>query len=191
MAGPAYSVRKQADDVSHVIQYETLRKEICAGICLGTVERDLVMLQLDELHTLALKPAVTSLESESAGQISKMKTWVMSACARSSAMAQVSDSVLLTFIAKELMRQDVRLAEDIEVDEKFATFLACNNAVQKSLAATHALNICWREPWPRPGPETAEGLGLPQVPLRAQPEGLHIPSGGVDAQRPPQPQLAL
>jgi hypothetical protein len=56
-------------------------------------------------------------------------------------MAQVSDSVLLTFIAKELMRQDVRLAEDIEVDEKFATFLARNNAVQKSLAATHALNV--------------------------------------------------
>jgi len=49
MAGPAYSVRNQADDVSHVIQYETLRKEICAGIRLDSVERDLVTLQVDEL----------------------------------------------------------------------------------------------------------------------------------------------
>jgi hypothetical protein len=48
-AGPAYSVRNQADDVSHVIQYETLRKEICAGIRLDSVERDLVTLQVDEL----------------------------------------------------------------------------------------------------------------------------------------------
>jgi hypothetical protein len=123
--------------VSHVIQYETLRKEIC----LDSVERDLVTLQLDELHALALKPAVISLEPESAGQIAKMETWVMSARARPTAMAQVSDSVLLTFIVKELMKQDVWLAEDIEVDEKFATFLARNNAVQKSLAVTHALNV--------------------------------------------------
>jgi len=108
MAWPAYSVRKQADHVSHVIQYETLRKEICTGIRLGTLETDLVMLHLDELHALALKPAVTALEPESAGQISKMKRWVMSARARPTHMAKVSDSVLLTFFAKELMGQDVR-----------------------------------------------------------------------------------
>jgi hypothetical protein len=187
MAWPAYSVRKQADHVSHVIQYETLRKEICAGIRLGTLERDLVMLHLDELHALALKPAVTALEPESAGQISKMKTWVMSARARPTHMAKVSDSVLLTFIAKELMGHDVRLAEDIEVNERFATFLARNNEEP----CRHPCSQCWREPWPLPGPATAEGLRLPQVPLRAQPEGVHLPCGDVDARLPSQPQLAI
>jgi hypothetical protein len=72
-------------------------------------------------------------------------------------MAQVSDSVLLTFIAKELMGQDVRLVEDIEVDKKFATFLARNNAVvQKSLAATRALNVAGnRGPAQVQGPQRA------------------------------------
>jgi hypothetical protein len=103
---------------------------------------DLVTLQLDELNVLALKPAVKSLEPESAGQISRMKTWVMSARARPSVMGQVSDSVLLAFIAKELMGQDVRLVEDIEVDEKFATFLARNNAVQNEEPGSHACSQC-------------------------------------------------
>ena len=178
--------------MSHVIQYETLCKEICTGIRLcehhgegPSLSR--YKLHLDvELHALALKPAVTALEPESAGQISKMKTWVMSARARPTHMAQVSDSVLLTFIAKELMGHDVRLAEDIEVNERFATFLARNNEEP----CRHPCSQCWREPWPRPGPATAEGLGLPQVPLRAQPEGLHLPCGDVDTRRPSQPQLA-
>jgi hypothetical protein len=88
MASPAISVRQQADDVSNVIQFESLRKEIiCKGIRQGTLDRDLVMLHLDELYILALKPAVNALEPQSAGQISKMKTWVVSARARPTHMA--------------------------------------------------------------------------------------------------------
>jgi hypothetical protein len=37
MTGPAHSVRQEADDVSHIIQFETLRKEICTEIRRGTV----------------------------------------------------------------------------------------------------------------------------------------------------------
>jgi len=107
-------------------------------------------------------------------------------------MAQVDDKVLLTFISKELMEQDVRLAEDLVVDERCAAFLSQNNAVRKSLAATKALmSVGVRGPGSRPTPTTAKGPGLPQVPLRApSAEGLHLPCGNVDAQRPPQLQLA-
>jgi hypothetical protein len=99
------------------------------------------MLHLDKLYVLALKPAVIALEPESAGQICKMKTWVVSARARPTHMAQVDDKVLLTFISKELMEQDVRVAEDLVVNERFAAFLSQNNAVRKSLAATKALSV--------------------------------------------------
>jgi hypothetical protein len=137
MASPAISVRQQADNVSNVIQFvENLRKDICKGIRQGTLERELVMLHLDELYVLALKP-LRSLNS-SRSQICKMKTWVVSARID---MAQVDDKVLLTFISKELMEQDVRLAEDLVVDERFAAFLFQNNAVRKSLAATKALSV--------------------------------------------------
>jgi hypothetical protein len=90
---------------------------------------------------------------------------------------------MLTFIAKELMGQDVRLVEDIEVDEKFATFLARNNAVQKSLAATRALNVAGNR-----GPAQIQGLQRAlECPkchyVRAPPQGLHITSGDAVAQR--------
>jgi hypothetical protein len=138
----AISVRQQADGVSNVIQFESLRKEICKGIRQGTLERELVMLHLDELYTLALKPAVSALEPQSAAvQISKMKMWVVSARARPTHMAQVEDAVLLNFILKELMEQDAQMAEDLVVNERFATFLSRDNAVRKSLAATRALNV--------------------------------------------------
>jgi hypothetical protein len=191
MASPAISVRQQADDVSNVIQFENLRKEICKGIRQGTLERELVnMLHLDELYVLALKTAVSDLEPKSAGQISKMKTWVVSARARPTRMAQVEDSVLLTFISKELMEHDVRLAEDLVVDERFAVFLSQIKQCSAEEPGRHSCSECWRGPGSRPTPATAKGPGLPQVPLRAQFEGLHLPCGDVDAQRPPQPQLA-
>ena len=110
MASPAISVRQQADDVSNVIQFENLRKEICKGIRQGTLERELVnMLHLDELYVLALKLAVSNLEPKSAGQISKMKTRVVSARARPPHMAQVEDSVLLTFISRELNSPEFKI----------------------------------------------------------------------------------
>jgi hypothetical protein len=95
MASPAISVRQQADDVSNVIQFENLRKEICKGIRQGTLERELVMLHLDELYVLALKLAVSNLEPKSAGQISKMKTRVVSARARPPHMSQIIINMLM------------------------------------------------------------------------------------------------
>jgi len=141
MASSAFSVRQQADNVSHVIQFDSLRKKVCKGIRHKALERELVVLHLDDLYVLALKPAVMALEPESADKIATMKRWVVSGSARPAHMAQVDDSTLLDFIAMELMEQDVRLKEDLVVDARFAAFLTQNNnAVKKSLAATKVLN---------------------------------------------------
>ena len=139
MAGAALSVRQQADDVSHVIKFDSLRKKVVKGIRHRTIEREIVVLRLDDLYILALKPAVMALEPESADKIATMKRWVVSGSALPAHMANVDESTLLDFIAMELMGQDERLKEDLVVDARFAAFLRENNAVKKSLAATKAL----------------------------------------------------
>ena len=66
---PAPSVRQQADDVLHIIQYGSLRKEICDGVRRGAIGRNELTFKLDELHALALKPAVVAIEPNSATEI--------------------------------------------------------------------------------------------------------------------------
>jgi len=46
-----------------------LRKEICDGVRRGVVGRDELTFKLDELHALALKPAVVAIEPNSATEI--------------------------------------------------------------------------------------------------------------------------
>jgi hypothetical protein len=135
-AAPAHSVRQQADDVLHVIQYGSLRKDICDGVRLGTIGRDVILFKLDELHGLSLKSAVAAIEPNSAAEIGNMKKWAMSTLARPGPMALVEDKILFNFIAKKLMAQDESLADESVVDEEFATFLARSNSVQKALTAT-------------------------------------------------------
>jgi hypothetical protein len=115
-----------------------LRKDICDSVRRGTIGRDQLTFKLDELHVLALKPAVVDIEPNSAGEIGSMKKWTMSTLARPGPMALVEDGVLFGFIATKLMAQDASLVEESVVDEEFATFLTRSNTIQKSLTAAMA-----------------------------------------------------
>ena len=86
--------------------YGSLRKEICDSVRHWTIVRDVLTFQLDELHALALKPAVADIEPNSATEIGSMKKWTMSTLARPGPMALVEDGVLFSFIATKLMAQD-------------------------------------------------------------------------------------
>ena len=137
--GAAPSVRQHADDVANLIKFDSLRMKVVKGIRLRTLPQQMVVLHLDELYGLALQPAVSAEEPESAAMIAKVKRWVVSGSARPAHMAHVDETTLLDFIAMELMSLDERLKEDLVVDARFAAFLKDNNAVKKSLAATKAL----------------------------------------------------
>jgi hypothetical protein len=153
------------------------------------LERELVVLHLDDLYVLALKPAVMALEPDSADKIAKMKRWVVSGSARPTHMAQVEDSTLLDFISKELMEQDVRLQEDLVVDERFAAFLTQNNAVRKSLAATKALSGgVDRGPAPLQRPQRA--LECPKCHFDHSLRECTSPVATLSRNGPPQQQLA-
>jgi hypothetical protein len=136
----ASSVRQQADDVSNVIQFDNLRRDMCTDIRLKKPDKDTVLLQLDELYALSLTSAVMVQEPGSAALIANMKRWVVTSRARPTHMAMCGDDVILTFIAKKLMEQDERMASDILVDAQFADFLSQNNKIRKSLASTNALS---------------------------------------------------
>jgi hypothetical protein len=73
-----HSVRRQAEDVLHIIQFGSKRKEICDGVRREDIKRDELTFKLDELHILALKPAIMAIESESGEEIGRMKAWAMS-----------------------------------------------------------------------------------------------------------------
>jgi hypothetical protein len=130
---PVPSVRQQAEDVLHIIQYGSKRREICTAVRREDIKRDELTLSLDELHILALKPAVMAIEPKSAAEIGRMKTCVMSSKARPGPMARVADTDLFAFIAGRLMALDATLAEESVVDEEFATFLTRSNTIQKAL----------------------------------------------------------
>jgi hypothetical protein len=99
-----------------------LRKDICDSVRRGTIGRDALTFKLDELHALALKPAVADIEPNSATEIGSMKKWTtMSTLARPGPMALEEDGVLFSFIATKLMAQDESLAEESVVDDEFAT----------------------------------------------------------------------
>jgi hypothetical protein len=115
-----------------------LRKEICDGVRRGAIGRNELTFKLDELHALALKPAVVAIEPNSATEIGRMKTWAMSTLARPGPMALVEDGVLFSFIATKLMAQDASSAEESVVDDEFATFLTRSNTIQKSLTVAMA-----------------------------------------------------
>jgi hypothetical protein len=100
--------------------------------------RDVLTFQLDELHALALKPAVADIEPNSATETESLKKWAMSTLARPGPMALVEDRVLFGFIATKLMAQDASLAEESVMDDEFATFLTRSNTIQKSLTAAMA-----------------------------------------------------
>jgi hypothetical protein len=104
----------------------------------GGIKRDELTFMLDELHTLALKPAVMAMEPKSAAEIGRMKAWAMSNLARSGPMALVSDPILFGFIATKLMAQDASLSEESVVDDEFALFLTRSNTIQKSLTVAMA-----------------------------------------------------
>ena len=61
-APPPQTVSEQANDVFDVIQYRTLRKEICHGVRHGTLDRSGIALKLDELHAFSVKQAVVAIE---------------------------------------------------------------------------------------------------------------------------------
>jgi hypothetical protein len=170
-----------------------LRKEVCDIVRRGTIGRGELTFLLDELHTLALKPAVLRMEPKSAGEIGRMKSWAMSSLAHAGPMALVEDKVLFGFIASRLMAQDASLAEEsVVLDDEFATYLARSNTIQKSLTAAMARTTGKaRAPDEVQPPQRVPGgfQRVPEVPLQAQFEGLPRGVRDVVAERPPEPQL--
>lgn len=136
---PATAVRDETDRVLHIFEYETTRRDISARIRTGNVSKAQIAYQLDELHVMSLKPAVLLIEPLSSVMIGKMKRWTMSADSRPARMRHLPDHVLLEFVASELVALDQRLVDEMEVDERFATFLARDNQVKKSMTASQSL----------------------------------------------------
>ena len=151
------TVSQQADNVLNIIQFRTARKDVCAAIRKGghPISRGELSCKLDELHILALKSAVLTLEPESAAGIGEMKSW---SCREGPGqMANCDDETLFAFIASKLMAQDTSLAEESAVDDEFAIFLARSNSVRKSLATAMARTAGV--------PRAAGGAPPPRVPL--------------------------
>ena len=100
----------QAIDVFDVIQFRTLRREICHGVRHGILDRSGIALKLDELYAYSVRRAVVAIEPYSAREIRSMKQWTLSVNARQGPMTGVEDSFIFSFVEAKLMAQDASLA---------------------------------------------------------------------------------